>query len=152
MPNIQGGKKYKSTKHHHSDSVEMHEINEADGQMLGRVLRALGNRRMLLHCNDGTERICKIRNAIVKKVRITVGDVVLISIREDTDSKGDILAKYDTSLFSKLKKIPGVNQNLFLTLEEAKTKEDEGFQFESGAGDESEEESSAEGSVNVEDI
>lgn len=152
MPNLQGGKKYKSSKHR-DQKVEMHEVIEADGQMLARVLRALGNLRMLLYCNDGKERICKIRNAIKKSTRILVGDIVLISLREGTEEKGDILAKYDPSLMSKLKKLPGVNMNLFL--DEAKASEEGGFEFDAGEeaeAKEQESESESESELDVDAI
>lgn len=125
MPNVQGGKKYKSGKHGQEVKAELHEIGE--GQMAGRVVRTLGNRRMLVYCNDGKQRICKIRGGLRKKTAfITVGDIVLISLRElaegssTTDvsgERGDILAKYDHSIVHKLKKEEGINPRLFVTIE-----------------------------------
>jgi translation initiation factor 1A len=127
MPNLQGGKKYKSGKGGQDVKAELHEIG--DGQMVGRVIRNLGNRRMLIFCNDTRQRICKIRGSLRKKTAyINIGDIVLIGLREElatgksssTDisgERGDILAKYDPSIFGKLKKEEGVNPQLFLHLE-----------------------------------
>jgi translation initiation factor 1A len=125
MPNIQGGKKYKSSKGAQDITPEIHEIG--DDQMLGRVVRVLGNRRMLVFCNDGKQRICKVRGVLRKKrMWIGVGDVVLLSLRElapgestsdVSGERGDILAKYDPVHFGKLKKEPGVNPKLFIQLE-----------------------------------
>lgn len=108
----------------------MHEIG-AD-QQVGRVIKALGNRRMLVFCNDNQQRICKIRGAIKKGNWISNGDIVLLSVREEmgagsagggsakadiSDERGDILEKYDHSILGKLKKEPGINPKLFVQLE-----------------------------------
>jgi initiation factor 1A len=59
-----------------------------------RVLRTLGNRRLLCFCNDGIERVCKIRGALCRgprKAIIHVGDIVLVSYRlfDDGGSESD---------------------------------------------------------------
>ena len=131
MPNLQGGKKYKSSKHSQETTALMHEI--AEDQQIGRIMKVLGNRRMLVYCNDNTQRICKIRGALGKKSWINVGDIVLISVREElaagstgsialskvdiNGERGDILAKYDSKVISQLKKIEGINTKLFLNIE-----------------------------------
>lgn len=163
MPNMQGGKKYKSSKHSAQTKAELHEINEADGQMIGRVLRGLGNRRMLVYCNDKIQRVARIRGSMKKGCWISTGDIVLLSIREfgsgsvaaaaasETSSeKADILAKYDASLFPKLKKEPGVNPDLFLTLDTlgSGAPAEEGFVFEGG---DEEEEDDGDGSSSEDD-
>ena len=119
MPNKTGGKNYKKSKHGgEEDNIVF--IERQDDQQYGRVVRVLGNGNMLVYCNDGEERICHIRGAIRKRVWINLGDIVLISLRDlgDKDAdRGDILAKYDTKLYSKLRKQPGVNPVLFNNLE-----------------------------------
>jgi len=134
MPNLKGGKNYKKMKHSQGAKPELHDIGE--GQMIGKVMRLLGDRQAQVYCNDNVERICKIRGKLRKKVWIATGDIVLLSLRilnmtlreeeEDSDdtiaeaapatsscSKGDILAKYDPDVYSKLKKLDGVNKKLF---------------------------------------
>ncbi len=150
MPNLKGGKKYKSGKHS-DDKPELYEINEEDGQSIGRVIKALGDRNMLLYCNDGKERIAHIRGGLSKKKGfIEIGDIVLYSVRGEGMSsgsdRGDILAKYDRDLHSLLKKQPGVNPRLFTNLEtldiasRAKgvtpAAADCGFEFENESGSE----------------
>lgn len=125
MPNLQGGKKYKSSKHSQdARKVDFHEIDE--GQSIGRVIRMLGNRRVLIYCNDNEQRICLIRGALRKSTWIQVGDIVLYSLRDiggahastdANDERGDILAKYDPSLYGKLKKEYNPNPKLFVSLE-----------------------------------
>lgn len=129
MPNLQGGKKYKSSKHSQESKAVLHVVEE--GQQIGRVLKILGNKRMIVYCNDNEQRICKVRGALGKRTWIEKGDIVLISIRTDlaagangttakeniSDERGDILEKYDSSILGKLKKEEGVNSKLFLNLE-----------------------------------
>ncbi len=155
---MKGGKKYKAGKHSEGNA-EMHEI--ADGQTIGRVLRILGNRNMLVFCNDNKERLAHIRGGLRKKdALIGVGDVVLLSLRGDgmrmcedsngdTKDKSDILAKYEREVHSKLRKLPGVNKKLFLELEKmdersraapmTSAEEDFGFIFEQDSDEEDEE-------------
>lgn len=126
MPNVKGGKNYKKMKHQEAAAPEVHDIGE--GQMIGRVLRMLGDRRALVYCNDNVERVCKIRGKLRKKVWIATSDIVLVGLRifagDDSDDEqfdgplskcdmADILAKYDPDVYSKLKKVDGVNKRLF---------------------------------------
>ena len=147
MPNFKGGKKYKSGKGMET-KADMHEINEADGQMVGRVLKGLGDRNMLLYCNDGKERIAHIRGGLRKKVaRIEIGDVVLFSVRSLEEGsamkdRGDILAKYEREVHGQLKKLPGINPSLFVNIERggsgAVQADEDGFEFDYGSGEEEE--------------
>lgn len=54
----------------------------------------LGNARVDAFCFDGVSRLCQIRGQMRKRVWITVGDIVLVSLREYQDSKADIIWKY----------------------------------------------------------
>jgi initiation factor 1A len=148
MPNLKGGKKYKSSKHQ-DDKAEMHEIDKEQGQDIARVLRPLGNCNMLLLCNDGTQRLGHIRRAIKKGTRILTGDIVLYSVRSEnlgsnTECKSklektDILAKYAPELYSKLKKVDGVNAQLFEAIDQLQRNglqiEEGGFEFDAEASD-----------------
>ncbi len=148
MPNLKGGKKYKSGKGMET-KAEMHEINEADGQMVGRVIKGLGDRNMLLYCNDGKERIAHIRGGLRKKVaKIEIGDIVLFSLRSLEEGsamrdRGDILAKYEREVHGQLKKYPGINLSLFVNTERgasgAAHVDEDGFEFDYGSGEEEKE-------------
>jgi initiation factor 1A len=64
-----------------------------------RVLRTLGNRRLLCFCNDGMERVCKIRGALCRGRRRTiihVGDIVLVSYRLFDGDGGDFNSDSDS--------------------------------------------------------
>lgn len=124
MPNIRGGKKYKSGKQTETEFI-FHDVNAEEGQTIGRVIKSLGDRNMLIFCNDGKERICHIRGGLSKKkAYIEIGDIVLISLRNENmqiqnvkKDKGDILAKYEREQHHLLKKMDWVNGNLFLNIE-----------------------------------
>jgi len=145
MPNVKGGKNYKKGKH--SDSVPAY-IERVAGQMVGRVVRILGNRNMLTYCNDKKMRICHICGKMKGRVFVGAGDVVLLSLRdfgEETD-RGDIIGKYPPEHYSTLRKEDGINPNVFLKLETMKNMnldslgkealpmpdDDEEFEFEEG--------------------
>jgi initiation factor 1A len=129
MPNIRGGKSYKKskgkTKFGEDDEVAYLEI--AKDQMVGRVLKLLGNLNVTVYCQDNKQRLCKICRSIKKAVRFEVGDVVLISLRDcevpSADlakgirgSRGDILDKFHPKQFKELKE-DGINSAIFLTLD-----------------------------------
>ena len=130
MPNLTGGKKYRSGFRTQQEP-ELHDVNEAEGQMIGRVVKALGDRNMMVFCNDNKERVCHIRGGLCKrrgKVRIEVGDIVLISLRGEgigsshQMDRGDILEKFDRDLPKKLQRtLPGANPRLFTNIESLDT-------------------------------
>ena len=116
MPNAKGGKNYKKGKNADEGPVM---IERGPGQMIGRVVRVLGNRNMLTYCNDKVLRICHICGKMKGRVFVATGDVVLLSLRDfgDETDRGDIIAKYPPEQHSSLKKEEGVNPNVFLKLE-----------------------------------
>lgn len=125
MPNQKGGKNYKKSKHV-SAGVKPTMIERQSDQMYGRIIRNLGQCRLLVYCNDNRTRMCHIRGSMRKKVWLGLGDMVLISKREfekkpGVDSSelenGDIVAKYDPDLLSTLRKLPDINKRLFMRLE-----------------------------------
>lgn len=86
--NVHGGKGFKKGKKGGTgdDDERAYKFNgrEAD-QDYARVIRLLGNRRVLCFCNDGYERVGKIRGALCRGPRSQIirdGDIVLISFRE----------------------------------------------------------------------
>lgn len=156
MPNFTGGKKYKSSKHGDS-APDFHEIG--DGQIVGRVIKNLGNRNVMVYCNDNKERMGHIRGGLRKKeARIEVGDLVLMSVRSDgmrvlgeeadATNRCDILAKYEREVHGILKKTAGVNKKLFTQLEKMDVRnravayregeEDFGFTFEASDSEDEE--------------
>jgi translation initiation factor 1A len=58
----------------------------------------LGNGRLEARAFDdaGTQRLVHIRGKLRKKVWINNGDIILLSLREFQDEKGDVILKYAT--------------------------------------------------------
>lgn len=83
---MRGGKSYKKHKKADNDVKEGIKFSKAtEGQSYARVLRLLGDRRALVFCNDGNDRIARICGSLCKgpkKQIIEVGDIVLVSYRE----------------------------------------------------------------------
>jgi translation initiation factor 1A len=125
-PNKKGGKNYKKGKHADDEPIV---YDRLPGQMYGRILKLLGGCNALVYCNDNRERLCHIRGNMRKKVWLSTGDIVLISLRElDTTGntpttkidKGDICAKYDQKVIYKLReKDKTINEKLFTLIEKA---------------------------------
>jgi translation initiation factor 1A len=47
--------------------------------VLGIAVRMLGFDRIVVKCQDGHERLCRIRGKLKRRVWIRVGDIVLVS-------------------------------------------------------------------------
>lgn len=97
MPkNTKGGKKFKKGKKGEGelDYIKRPIIYKQNGEEYAIVSRMLGNCRVDCSCLDGIDRLGIIRGSFVKKVWISMGDVVLVSIRDFQDNKCDIIHKY----------------------------------------------------------
>jgi translation initiation factor 1A len=125
MPaNTKGGKGYRKGKNTTAENVKMLEWESDKGEMIGRTLKKLGDRRFNVFCNDNKNRICKLAGSIRKNQWVDEGALVLIGIRElgtSTTEKsteiGDILALVDQRIYGALKKQEGMNKLLFTNLE-----------------------------------
>ena len=63
--------------------------------VLGIAIKMLGNDRFLVKCQDGHQRVSRIRGKMKRRVWIREGDVVLVSPWEiQSDKKGDIIWRY----------------------------------------------------------
>lgn len=103
--------------------AKMLEWNESEGQMLGRAMKKLGDRRFRVFCNDNKIRICKLAGSMRKSDWVDEGAIVLIGIRGlsagslSTTDIGDILESVDPRIYGKLKKQDGINPLLFTHVE-----------------------------------
>jgi initiation factor 1A len=122
MPNVRGGKGYKKFKKG-ANEEEITFIEKEPDQFVGCIMKLVGSLNASVFCEDNKTRICKIAEGIKKKVRFYVGDIVLLSYRDDLISKqelqegkhsdrGDILGKYPAEQYSQLKAI-GINPHIF---------------------------------------
>lgn len=72
------------------------------GQEYGRTTKTLGNRRFIVICDDGVERLCNVRGNMRRRVWVSQGDYVLLGLRDYQDKKADIIHKYSSNEASKL--------------------------------------------------
>ena len=65
------------------------------GEVLGTAEKLLGYDRIMVKCQDGSTRLCRIRGKMKRKVWIRLNDVVLVSPWDfQTDVRGDIMFRY----------------------------------------------------------
>lgn len=63
--------------------------------VLGIAMKLLGFDRVLVKCQDGKERLCRIRGNMKRRVWVREGDVVLVSPWDfQTDKRGDLFWRY----------------------------------------------------------
>lgn len=63
--------------------------------VIGIAKKMLGFDRMLVSCQDGHERLCRIRGKMKRRMWIRVGDIVLVSPWEvQPNERGDIIWRY----------------------------------------------------------
>jgi translation initiation factor 1A len=66
--------------------------------ILGIAIKLLGFDRVLVKCQDGNERLCRIRGKMKRRVWIRLGDVVLVSPWDfQSDRRGDVIWRYKRS-------------------------------------------------------
>lgn len=116
-PNLKGGKGYKKSKHTSGEEVAF--VEPESDQIFARVTKMLGGNNLQAYCNDDVVRVCNIRGSMRKRVWINVGDIILISLREDAGigTKADVVTKYDAKFIGKIKKRDDFNMNLMRSME-----------------------------------
>jgi len=73
--------------------------------MLGVAIKLLGYDRVLVKCQDGHERLCRIRGKMKRRVWIRQGDVVLVSPWDfQSDKRGDLIWRYTKAQAEMLRK------------------------------------------------
>jgi|UniRef100_A0A7S0QUU8 translation initiation factor 1A len=130
-----GGKNRSRAKSDRNDKRELHYKNTDEGQEYAQVLKMLGGPWLEAYCFDGQKRLCHICGKMGRKVRITVGDVVLISLRGFQDNKADVIDKYLPDEVRTLKTAGELPESVKLN-----ETEDGGDDIEFGSGGEEEEE------------
>jgi translation initiation factor 1A len=64
------------------------------GEILGIVTQLLGYDRLMVKCNDGVDRLCRIQGRMKRKVWIKIGDTVLVAPWDFQNNRGDIIWRY----------------------------------------------------------
>jgi translation initiation factor 1A len=63
--------------------------------VLGIAVTMLGFDRILVNCQDGHKRLCRIRDKLKRRFWIRRGDIVLVSPWNfQSDKRGDIIRRY----------------------------------------------------------
>lgn len=140
MAKKKGGKRTESTR-------KREVVFKEEGQVYGRAMAMLGNGRLRAKCDDGVERLCKIRGSMRRREFVHVGDLVLVALRdfggqqqqtaedEDDDTskkksaleKADVIFRYQPPEVQILKKY-GEAVNILINDEEKEL--DAYFQFD----------------------
>ena len=100
--NKKGGKHARGSKNNTYSNKRDLLFKEAD-QEYAQVLKMLGNGRCQCYCYDGTSRLGHIRGNMRKKVWVSTGDIILVSLRDFQDEKCDIIHKYNADESRNLK-------------------------------------------------
>ena len=67
----------------------------SENDVLGIAVKMLGAERILVKCQDGKERLCRIRGKLKRRVWVREGDIVLVSPWDfQSDTRGDIFWRY----------------------------------------------------------
>ena len=141
---LKKGKKGKNCKKKSNDDGPERELifKDAEGQEYAQVTKLLGNCRLECNCFDGIVRLVQIRGKTKRKERISMGDVILISLRDFEDKKADVIMKYTVKEVKRLKmlgEIPdGVKVNDAYV--QGEDEEDDGIDFEENKEEEVEKE------------
>ena len=126
-------KKDKRCKNNHSgqNSKELILAEEDNGQTYGNVVKALGSRRFDVQCQDGILRKCQVRGSMRNRKFVNVGDVVIVSLRDFENDKGDIVHVYNNEEVRVLKKSEKLLMEVKQNKDESEGEDDNCFDFES---------------------
>ena len=77
-----------------------------EGQEYGRVVAMLGNNRVRAKFRDKSERLCRIRGSMRRRMWVNVGDIVLVAARDGlSDDVGDIVYRYQPADVQRLQRL-----------------------------------------------
>lgn len=86
-----------------------------EGQLIGLIDQRVGGSRMLIKCNDGKTRNCKVPGRLRRGMWLREGDYVIVEPWEFDNSKGSVLFKYVPNAVTKLKEkglLDGIDSEL----------------------------------------
>ena len=70
-------------------------VYPSEGEVLGVVVKLLGFDRIMVKCQDGKERLCRIRGKMKRRVWIRDGDIVVVSPWDfQREKRGDVTWRY----------------------------------------------------------
>ena len=72
-----------------------HVVYPSENDVIGIVQKLLGFDRVLVKCQDGYTRICRIRGKMKRRTWIREGDIVLVSPWDfQSEERGEIFHRY----------------------------------------------------------
>jgi translation initiation factor 1A len=84
-----------------------------EGEMFGRVIKLVGGDNVIVKCNDGIVRTCRIRGKIKRRMWIRENDLVLLAPWDFQSDKADIIWRYIAAHADKLEQeghLKGLNK------------------------------------------
>ena len=118
--NSKGGKKFKRGKKNVNEKSAII-FAEDGGEEYAKVTKLLGNGRIHAVLKDKTEKLCIIPGRFKrKKIRVQLGNIILICVRDYQPDKADILFLYNDSqieILSKSNHIPLFFKNNINTMD-----------------------------------
>jgi translation initiation factor 1A len=88
-----------------SESDFNRQVLPGGSEVLGIAVKMLGFDRILVKCQDGHERLCRIRGKMKRRVWIRLGDIVLVSPWDfQTDERGDLIWRYTKGQAERLRR------------------------------------------------
>merc|ERR1711916_398584 len=97
----------------------------------------MGDGRVQLSCHGGVARQGLIRGTMRRRVWISVGDIVLIGLREFQEDKADVIHKFSTDearalkAFGELPATASINQTAIdMAMDDGEQDDDMGFDFD----------------------
>lgn len=110
-----GGKSFKKGK---KVDTKSELIFKEDGQEYAQVLKLLGSSRLTVLCTDGKERLCTIRGKLVRRAWVSVGSIILVSLRDFEEGKCDMIHKYSDEEARNLRAYNELPHNMKLMADE----------------------------------
>lgn len=95
----------------------------------------LGGGRMTVSCYDNVSRLVSIRGSMRKKVWISAGDTILVSLRDFEDDKADAIHKYNSEEVKILKDAGELPEDKIERDENANDESDDEAEIEFGEQD-----------------
>jgi translation initiation factor 1A len=80
-------------------------VYPSENDVIGVVQKLLGFDRVMVKCQDGFTRICRIRGKMKRRVWIREGDVVLVSPWDfQSEERGEIFHRYTANQLDDLRR------------------------------------------------
>jgi len=110
-------------------------IKKDESQEYAKVTKMLGSCNIMAICHDTKERRCRIRGSMRKRKWINVGDYILVSLRDFSDTVVDVIHVYEKEDIEYLQSTKDIDLANFNTDEDIVQSELVDFTNEETVGD-----------------